>query len=207
MRVCIHAPTCGSLRRWVLSAGLSPSPGQKLGAEEDSQPAAASWQGPAIPSSVTRQHYQRCCTCAPDINYHFLFSFMHFTEEPWGFLERTRVSLKGCQCPQPAQGCWASRWPARSCPAPAPLNMAASGLVWPGRCPGLPALTLYISHSLHHSIKPSVPQIWIALGSVEILSELGISPHERVAIQLSRSVTLSGFDVRNQTHEKPSGCC
>lgn len=155
MRVCIHAPTCGSLRRWVLSAGLSPSPGQKLGAEEDSQLAAASWQGPAIPSSVTRQHYQRCCTCAPDINYHFLFSFMRFTEEPWGFLERTRVSLKGCQYPQPAQGCGASQWPAHSCPALASLNMVASGLVRPGRCQGS---QLSPSTSATHSITALNPQ-------------------------------------------------
>lgn len=37
-----------------------------------------SWWGSATPSSVTRQHYQRCCTCALDINYHFLLTVCIF---------------------------------------------------------------------------------------------------------------------------------
>lgn len=62
----------------MLSVGLSLSPGQNLSLEKDSQAAAGSWRGSAIPSSVTRQHYQRCCTCAPDINYHFLLGVYIF---------------------------------------------------------------------------------------------------------------------------------
>lgn len=78
MYACMYVCTWGSLRRRVLSVGLSLSPGQNLSLEKDSQAAAGSWWGFAIPSSVTRQHYQRCCTCAPDINYHFLLAVYIF---------------------------------------------------------------------------------------------------------------------------------
>lgn len=106
MDVCVYAcvSVCiwGLLRRRVLSVGLSLSSGQNLSLEEDSQAAARSWRGSAIPSSVTRQHYQRCCTCVLDINYHFLlavyifiyaFSFRNL-RYPWAneiFVERMSI--------------------------------------------------------------------------------------------------------------------
>jgi len=80
MYACRYVCTWGSLRRRELSVRLSLSPGRNLSLEEDSQAAAGSWRGSAIPSSVTRQHYQRCCTCAPDINYHFLLAVYIFID-------------------------------------------------------------------------------------------------------------------------------
>lgn len=109
----VSAHVCLCMRSLKLNLwGLLLPPGPKLSPDEDLCWLCWLLAGLCHPSSVTRQRYQPCCTCALDIHHHFVFPVLHFTLEMEGVLEWTRFSLDVSVHTQPAH----------SSPAPASLD-------------------------------------------------------------------------------------
>lgn len=187
----------GSIRRRELSVGLSLSPGQNSRLEKDSQAATGSWWASATPSSVTRQHYQQCCTCALDINYHFLLTVCIFI---YAFSFRimrhswmNKIFIYRMSAPISQLAHWVKHAPVQGKRTMPVLLLSSrhpgcslSPRVAGTAVPPLPAtqgfLVLALLAATHcgrcvlcSGIKPSIPQIRVALGSVAILPQLSIS--------------------------------